>query len=287
MPLTSLTFQCTHDPAEAKTWYAGLISDEPVLMSVIASVADSVLDDSARIREPALVVRPRCIWTRRRGVHVHLAIPHCTWPWPRRTGRWRSPSSLPGRAIPYPASAAAADPPRPSAMPKFDITGASARTVMAVGAFDLPARPTVPFDVTGHYRNARPDELPLVDRWAAGLQRCRGTHSRKADSLVHRVAAGRVGFWGRRGDAPRLDGSRLAGQRRGHPDQRGVDPVELRVAVMRLESSPHSAERWTQASRACSTPTWRTRRATRSTRRWATGCRRQHHDRVLDTVATR
>lgn len=226
MPLTSLTVQCTHDPAEAKTWFAGLIADEPVLMSVIASVADSVLDDSARYENPrwwsGRDASGRAVaafmYTSPYPLHVALATPDQAAALAEQLARQSDPlPGVGGRRGPAEAFRDA----------WVRLTGASARTVMAVGTFDLPARPTVPFDVTGHYRNARPDELPLVDRWAQDFSDAVEHTLRKADSLVHRVAAGRVGFW--------VDEGRPVSMAHASPANGGVTrisgvwtPVELR-----------------------------------------------------------
>ena len=35
MPLTSISFQCTHDPAEARTWFAALIERQPIPLSAV------------------------------------------------------------------------------------------------------------------------------------------------------------------------------------------------------------------------------------------------------------
>jgi predicted GNAT family acetyltransferase len=194
MPLTSLTFQCTSDPVEAKAWFAGLIADEPVLMSVIASVADSVIADRARYEDPRW-------WAGRDASGRVVAGFMRTPPWPLHVAMAtagqaaafaehlaRQGSSLPGVGGRREPTEAFRD-------VWAKLTGVSPRTVMEVGAFDLPDRPALPFPVTGHYRLARRDELAVADRWAQDFNAAVEHTPGKAHSLVHRIGAGRVGFW--------------------------------------------------------------------------------------------
>ncbi len=226
MPLTSVSFQCTHDPAEAKTWFAGLIADEPVLMSVIASVADSVMSGAARYEDPRW-------WAGRDASDQVVAAFMHTPPHPLHVAL-----AMPDQAVALAEQLAARDDSLPGVGGRrgpaaafrdawVRLTGTSSRTVMEVGAFDLPARPTVPFDVTGHYRLARLEELALVDRWAQDFSDAVEHTPRKAMSLAHRVATGRVGLW--------IDGSRPVSMAHASPANGGVTrisgvwtPVELR-----------------------------------------------------------
>lgn len=194
MPLTSLTFTCTADPAEAKTWFAGLIASQPALMSVVASVADACIADPERYQGP----------------------------------RWWAGRDTAGRVVaafmhtpPYPLHAAVATPAQAvSLAERLDaegdrlsgigglrepveafrdawarLRGSRAQTVMESGAFDLPVRPTLPFAVSGHYRRATPDDVMLVDRWAQDFVDATSHVAVKVPSLAGRVADGRVGLW--------------------------------------------------------------------------------------------
>lgn len=226
MPPTSVTFQCTRDPAEAKSWFGRLIADEPALLSVIASVADGVLADPAQYkdrrwwagRDASGQVVAAFMHTPPYPLHVAVATPEQAVALAQQlAAEWDSLPGVGGRSGPAEAFRDA----------WVRLTGSSARTIMEVGAFDLPARPTLPFTVTGHYRLARPEELGLVDRWAQDFSDSVEHTPRKVNSLAHRVAAGRVGFW--------VDEGRPVSMAHASPANGGVTrisgvwtPVELR-----------------------------------------------------------
>lgn len=196
MPPTSLTFTCTSSPAEAKTWFGGLIAEQPLLMSVVASVADGLIADPARYESPRW-------WAGRAGGEdgdVVAAFMH-TPPHPLHVGvatadeaaQLADHLALQGDSLPGVGGR------REQAEAFRDAwvarTGAEATTEMEVGAFDLPQRAAVPFDVPGSHRHARPEELPLADRWAQDFSDAIEHTHRKAGSLHDHIASGRVGFW--------------------------------------------------------------------------------------------
>lgn len=194
MPLTSLTFQCTHDPAEAKTWFGGLIAAEPVLMSVIASVADGVIADPSRYenprwwsgRDPSGRVVAAFMHTAPYPLHVALATPDQAV---------ALSEQLAGRRDPLPGVGGQRGPAEAFRDAWVRLTGARARTRMGVGVFDLPQRPRLPFHIPGSYRRALPAELGLADTWAHDFADAVHDRPGTAHSLRAHVEAGRVGFW--------------------------------------------------------------------------------------------
>lgn len=194
MALTSLTFQCTHDAAEAKTWFARLIDDEPVLMSVIASVADSVIADPGRYEEPRW-------WAGRDASGRVIAGFMRTPPWPLHVA-----VATPGQAAAFaehlarqgsslPGVGGRREPAEAFRDAWVRLSPVSAHTVMEVGVFGLPQRPRLPFDVPGSYRHALPEELGLADQWARDFADAAHGAAGRAHSLRGHVEAGRVGFW--------------------------------------------------------------------------------------------
>jgi RimJ/RimL family protein N-acetyltransferase len=217
MPLTSLTFQCTHDPVEAKTWFAGLIASEPVLMSVVASVADSLIADPQRWENPRW-------WVGRDASGAVAAAFMHTPPFPLHVA-----VAAPGEARDLAARLAAEGNALPGIGGRREPaeafrdewvtrTGARATTEMDVGAFDLPQRPRPPFDVRGQYRLAEPAELPLVDAWAQDFSDAIGhPGGGRAPSLRAALDAGRVGFW--------VDGRRPVSMAHASPASGGVTRI--------------------------------------------------------------
>lgn len=199
MPLTSLSFTRTSDPAEAKSWFAGLVAREPVALSVVASVTDGLIADPTRCEGPRW-------WAGRTGEgEVAAAFMHSP-PFPLHIAL-ASPDEardlahvLAGEHDPLRGVGGM----RPSAEAFRDawvgLTGARARTEMELGVFDLPGRPVLPFDVPGEYRHAGAEDLSLVDQWAHDFVDAVHDSPQRAPSLVTHVAASRVGFW--------LDGGR-------------------------------------------------------------------------------
>ena len=196
MPPTSLTFTCTSSPAEAKTWFASLVEDQPLLMSVVASVADGLIADPGRHDNPRWwagreegadgEIVAAFMHTPPHPLHIAVATTDQAAQLAEHLAAQRD--SLPGvggRRSPAEAFRDA----------WTRCTGAGATTSMEVGAFDLPQRAHVPFDVPGGYRHARADELALADAWAQDfVDAIEHTH-RKAGSLHDHIASGRVGFW--------------------------------------------------------------------------------------------
>ena len=226
MPLTSLTFQCTHDPAEAKKWFAGLIADEPVPMSVIASVADAL------IAEPARYENPRWWSGRDASGRVVAAFMH-TPPYPLHVALATADQAvalaeqLAGRRDPLPGVGGRRGPAEAFRDAWVRLTRAPARTRMWVGVFDLPQRPRLPFDVPGSYRRALPEELALADTWAHDFADAVHDSPGTAQSLRAHIEAGRVGFW--------VDGRRPVSMAVASPANGGVTrisgvwtPVDLR-----------------------------------------------------------
>jgi RimJ/RimL family protein N-acetyltransferase len=203
MPLTSLSFTCTSDPAEAKTWFAELIEREPLLMSVVASVADGLIADPARYTNPRWwkghspdgpdVAVAAFMQTPPHPLHIGLATPEQARQFAQHLAhQGDSPLGVGGRRDP--AQAFSAEWAR--------LTGATPTTHMEVGAFDLPGRPVLPFTVAGSYRQAQPDELALADEWAQDFADAIEHTHRKAGSLRDHIASGRVGLWVDQDDRP-------------------------------------------------------------------------------------
>lgn len=194
MPLSSLSFQSTSDPAEAKAWFGELVAAEPVLMSVIASVTDGLVADPGRYENPRWWAgidgsgRVMAAFMRTPPFPLHVAVATEQQGAALAEHLVVEGFSLPGvggRRRPVEAFRDA----------WVQLTGGSARTVMELGVLDLPRSPRVPFEVSGHYRRARGDELERVSRWAQDFADAVHETPRPAPRLDSHVAAGRVGFW--------------------------------------------------------------------------------------------
>jgi predicted GNAT family acetyltransferase len=66
---------------------------------------------------------------------------------------------------------------------------------MEVGRYDLPARPHVPFVVSGSFRLADGTDIELVDLWHQQFVDAFEGPGRVVPSLDRHVADGRVGLW--------------------------------------------------------------------------------------------
>ncbi|MDN5765740.1 MAG: GNAT family N-acetyltransferase [Humibacillus sp.] len=171
MPPRSLTFTSTTDPLEAKAWFAGLIEREPAALSVIASVVDSLVVDPERFADPRW-------WAGREGGPdgtVVAAVMH-TLTRPVYIG-WATPEAARQLAEQlareqHVAGGVGGD--REAALAFADTwvaeRGGRAVTTMELGAFDLPAEATLPFEVAGNARPAEPDDVDLVDGWMRSFQ---------------------------------------------------------------------------------------------------------------------
>ncbi len=174
MSLRPLVFTATADPREAKAWFTPLIEREPLALSVIASVTDSLVADPGRYADPRW-------WAGREGGGqgadgpVVAAFMH-TPPRALHVG-WATPDQA--RAF---ARAAAPDlevcgvgGDRQAAM-AFAAAWVAARggrslTRMELGVFDLPGEAVLPFEVTGGARLAGPADVELVNAWMRSFQR--------------------------------------------------------------------------------------------------------------------
>ena len=194
MPPTSLSFPCTSDPAEAKTWFADLIEREPASLSVIGSVTGGLIADPTRYENPRW-------WAAKEGDTVVAAYMH-TPPHPLHIGvstveaAQRLAEQLAAEGYSPPGVGGPREPAEAFASAWTRLTGADASTVMEVGSFDLPARAVLPFQVRGHYRLADAEDLGLVDAWAHDFhaEALAGGPGDVANLAPH-VADGRVGLW--------------------------------------------------------------------------------------------
>lgn len=198
MPPTSLSFTCTPDPAEAKTWFGRLIETEPIALSVIGSVTDGLITDPSRYSAPRW-------WAGRLGGpdgEVVAAFMH-TPPHPLHVGL-ATPAEARGLAgllaaqgDSLPGVGGRREPAEAFRDEWVRLTAANPTTVMEVGAFDLPSRPILSFDVHGRYRRATREEEALVDAWSADFAEAIGgpAHHEPHPSQRHRIDDGRVGLW--------------------------------------------------------------------------------------------
>lgn len=194
MPLTSLTFTCTSDPVEAKAWFADVVAREPVALSVIASVTEGLLLDPSRSlgprwwagRDGAGEVVAAFMHTPPHRLHVALATPD----------QARDLAALlASEGDPLPGVGGRREPAEAFRDAWVELTGVTTSTEMEVGAFDLPDRPVLPYAVPGEFRQARPDELPLVDRWMQDFVDAVQAAPTRAPALDWHVGVGRVGLW--------------------------------------------------------------------------------------------
>lgn len=188
-----MSFTCTVDPAEAKTWFAALTDRRPCEFSIIASVSDALLAD------PDLYTDPRFWAGRRQGevvaaymhtrpheVHIARSTPHDARQFAAHLAE--TGHHVPGVGGPRDAVLA-------FAAEWSTRTPATARTVMEMGVFDLPARPALPFPVSGQFRTATTADLELANAWAQDFADSVSHVPHVAASLEPRIDAGRVGLW--------------------------------------------------------------------------------------------
>ncbi|HET8988785.1 MAG TPA: GNAT family N-acetyltransferase [Humibacillus sp.] len=199
MPPTRPSFPCTSDPAEAKTWFADLIEREPASLSVIGSVADGLIRDPTRYENPRW-------WAAREGDTVVAAFMH-TPPHPVHIAL---STAVQARALAaqlatqgdvLPGVGGLRGPAEAFAEEWVTRTGARSTVVMAIGSFDLPVRPQVPFPVSGRFRRATEGDLALVDAWHQEFVDVIEGAGRIPPSLHLQVADGRVGLWEDEGSA--------------------------------------------------------------------------------------
>ena len=194
MPPTSLSFTSTSDPAEAKAWFGQLIEREPVSLSVIGSVTDALVADATRFENPRW-------WAGREDDAVVAAYMH-TPPHALHIGLSTVEQArgfaahLAAAAYQPPAVGGVREPAEGFADAWTRLTGTHARTVMELGAFDLPVRPAMPFEVRGRFRLAGADDLDLVDGWAHDFHvEALPESPAPVASLAPHVADGRVALW--------------------------------------------------------------------------------------------
>jgi hypothetical protein len=193
MPLTTTTFTCTSDPAEAREWLAPLVSQQPMWLSVVASNIEALAADPSRCAEPRW-------WVGRdqRGGPV-AAFMH-TPPHPLHLGLATAEQArdLAGLLLSESGSLGGVGGMR-TAAEAFAAEWAQARDVevrteMELGVYDLPVRPRLPFAVPGGYRRATVDDLGITDGWARDFHTAVGAIG-TAPSTGRYLDAGRVGLW--------------------------------------------------------------------------------------------
>lgn len=193
MPPTALTFTTTSDPAEALAWFADLVREHPVALSVVASVTDALVADPGRYEGPRW-------WAGRLDGDVVATFMH-TPPHLLHVGLATVDQSrelareLAKRTETLPGVGGVREPAEAFAQEWASLTGVRTTTIMEVGAFDLPTMPRTPFDVPGSYRLAREDDIALVDRWAQDFHDAIEHDGRAVPSQARAVRAGRVGLW--------------------------------------------------------------------------------------------
>ncbi|EWT07077.1 GCN5 family acetyltransferase [Intrasporangium chromatireducens Q5-1] len=192
MPLTTVTFACTTSPAQARDWVAPLIAREPLWLSVIASnikalIADPTRYDSPRwwvARDKEAAVVAAFMHTPPHPLHIGLATPEQARD--LATVLASQGDALPGvGGVRAPAEAFAAE---------WTTSASTVRTVMELGVYDLPRRPTLPFAVPGRYRRARPSDVDLTDGWARDFHHAVATAGSPVSTMGH-IEAGRLGLW--------------------------------------------------------------------------------------------
>ncbi|WP_076263191.1 GNAT family N-acetyltransferase [Intrasporangium flavum] len=189
-----LTVHVTSDPAEARSWFAGLVDREPQALSVVASVTAGILHDPTRYPGARW-------WAGHDGTDVVAAYMH-TPPHPLLVA-FATPAearalaaTLAGQGDELPGVSGLREPTEAFADEWGRRTGAPVRTTMEVGRFALPERAVVPFAVPGAFRRATTADLPVVDAWHQDfVDAIEGPGRRAANPLDAHVADGRVGLW--------------------------------------------------------------------------------------------
>lgn len=210
MPQRPLVFTATSDSREAKAWFTPLIEREPLALSVIASVSDSLVADPGRFADPRW-------WAGREGgapgidgavvaafMHTPPHALHVGWATPEQArqlaGQLAQETYEPG-GVGGDKHAAAA-----FAQEWVAARGGQAVTRMELGVFDLPAAAELRFEVPGHARPAQAGDLDLVDGWMESFRAevepdGAGPTTRRGPSLASAVADGRVLLWQTKGCA--------------------------------------------------------------------------------------
>lgn len=201
MPRTSATtFTLLTDPAQARARLAPLVEREPEALSVVASVAESLVADPTRFESPRWWV---CDTPSGEVVSAFMHTP----PHPLHIARATEAEArdlavlVAGAGDALPGVGGERGPAEAFASEWTALTGATATVAMEQGRYDLPVRPRVPFTVPGRFRLAGPADTALVDEWHQefidaidGTDRTQGG-GRRAAPLARHVVDGRVGLW--------------------------------------------------------------------------------------------
>lgn len=207
MPHSPLLFTTTVEPREAKAWFTPLIEREPLALSVIASVSDSLVTDPGRFADPRW-------WAGRTGdadgavvaafMHTPPHALHVGW------ATQEQARQLAGQLAQktYEAGGVGGDKKAAAAFAQewVSVRGGQAVTRMELGVFDLPAEAQLIFAVTGHARPAQAGDLDLVDGWMQSFRTevepdGAGPATRRGPSLAPAVDDGRVLLWQKEGCA--------------------------------------------------------------------------------------
>ncbi len=193
MPPTPVTFRSTSSPTEAKAWFADLIEREPVALSVIGSVTDALIADPTRYTNPRW-------WAGREADRVVAAYMQ-TPPHPLHIAMSTVEQAqalaehLVREAYPLTAVGGVREAAVSFAATWCRLTGAQHAIEMETASFELPGRPSLPFEVEGTYRHATAADLPLVDGWMESFHDEATPDAPRPGSLAPHVADGRVGLW--------------------------------------------------------------------------------------------
>lgn len=192
MPLTTVTFTCTSSPAQAREWVAPLVAREPLWLSVIASNIEALIADPTRYdshrwwvgRDTERAVVAAFMHTPPHPLHVGLATPE-------QARDLATVLASQGDALPGVGGVRAS---AEAFATEWTASGSAVRTVMELGVYDLPRRPTLPFAVPGRYRRATPSDVDLTDGWARDFHEAVATTGSPASTVRH-IEAGRLGLW--------------------------------------------------------------------------------------------
>ncbi|GAB3058896.1 GNAT family N-acetyltransferase [Intrasporangium mesophilum] len=199
MPPTPVTFTLLTDPHEAKRTVAPLVERDPESMSVLSSVTEGLLSD------PTRYVGPRWWVARDAAGDVVAAFMH-TPPHPLHIAVSTPDQArglaelLAGEGESVHGASGLREPVEAFASEWVRLTGTTATVEMEVGRFNLPERPSLPFEVAGRFRLATPHDATVVDAWSQDfVDTIEGTTvatgGRVVNSLDQHVAAGLVGIW--------------------------------------------------------------------------------------------
>lgn len=194
MPRSSSTFTLVTDAAAARARFADLVAREPEALSVIASVTEGLVADPSRYAGPRWwavtdasgEVVGAVMHTPPHPVHIALAT----------VDEARDLAALlADQGVALPGVGGQRGPAEAFAAEWVARTGATSRVAMEVGRYDLPARPHVPFVVSGSFRLADGTDIELVDLWHQQFVDAIEGQGRVVPSLDRHVADGRVGLW--------------------------------------------------------------------------------------------